>query len=302
MIDETTTENAATEDNDAAFFDSVIADIDKSAAEPSSDDLDLQDDESIDDSKSDKTSASDAPSQDKRKNQNRAQERIQQVIAQRDLTESKYQSTIERLNVANEKVALLESQIASYEPIIREFTEFKASFSDTSDTDTKAPASDKPLTSAELDRLLEERETKRKNFDAETEKVKSVAEENQKILKAWEPHLKIIQDDKCPADKKAAFTKFCAGSGSTPSGRELIKVLGKYTNATDIIFGISKKQGFDAMSLSEQVEFIVKLDNKLSQHKQKNSNATSTDVTSKKATSADAPSSYEEYIRKRYGK
>jgi hypothetical protein len=294
-----------TQDNDDAFFDSVIADIDKTAAQVTSDDIDLDHEDSNE--SQDNKSTPDATPQIKRKNQNRAQERIQQVIAQRDLVESKYQAAVERLNLANEKISLLESQISSYEPVIKEFNDFKASFMETGEIPnnlTKPSLVDttKPLTAADIDRLFEEREAKKNQEASKRKELEALEKENLQILTVWKPHLKKLEDPAIPAEHKAAFERFIASAKENVQRRELIKVLGKYDNATEIIYGLSKKQGFDSMPLVEQVEMAFKLDNKISQHKQKTTTSAATGIDSKMRKDSNAPGSYAEYVAKKNGR
>jgi hypothetical protein len=311
---ETNTEIApeVTTETDDAFFDNVIADIDKSASQeniPAEDDLndDLEDGEQSEDESTDKATT-DATPQIKRKNQNRAQERIQQVIAQRDLAESKHQATLERLQLANDQISLLKSQIESYEPIIKEFNDFKAAFMETGeipDNLTKHSATvdaAKPLTAADLDRLLEERETKRRADEDKIKRKQELEEENQRILNMWKPHLKKLNDASYPEGQKKAFEQFVAPAKDDRQRRDLIKVLGKYDNAIEIAYGLSKKQGFDSLSFAEQLEMALKLNNKIIEHRQKTTQSKSTVVESKMHRDANRATSYDEYIKSKYGK
>lgn len=299
---------AQTISDDDAFFNSVIADIDKTAEqEIISDDLDSDEDfEEADSKKSqEQKTNSDAPSHDKRKNQNRAQERIQQVITQKNLAESKHQAALERLNIANDRISLLESQIASYEPIIKEFNEFKASFIENGEmpdvSKSEVLKTDKPLTAAEIERLFEEREKKREQAILEKEKLAALSAENERIKNDWKPHIKKLEDPNCSTDKKNAFQSFCLKASENPSRRELIKVLGKYDNAIEIVYGLSKKQGFDSMSLAEQIELAFKLDSKINAHKQKVTESTPTGIDSKMKRDSNRPTSYAEYLARKRG-
>lgn len=311
-MSEVNTENAieVTTETEDAFFDSVIADIDKSASQEntSTEDDDFEDSEADDkaDESKDESNAG-APPQIKRKNQNRAQERIQQVISQRDLAESKHQATLERLNLANEQIALLKSQLESYEPIIKEFNDFKASFMETGEipnnlTKPVTVNADKPLTEADVDRLFEERENKKRDAELKNKQVEQLKEENKKIFNMWKPHLKKLQDAVTPDGQKKAFEKFISTADGDKQRRDLIKVLGKYDNAIEIVYGLSKKQGFESLSMAEQLEMALKLNNKIIEHRQKSTTATSTAVESKMNRDAKRATSYEEFIKNKYAK
>lgn len=292
------TENA--NQSDDAFFDSVIADIDNSAIpEIISGDEDESEDDEVNPSSSGST-PSNVPSQEKRKNQNRAQERIQQLVLQKNTAETRLEAANERTKLAHDKIALLQSQLDAYEPVIREFNEFKAMYE--SGNSESAPAanaakSDKPLTAAELDRLLEERENKRRQTEQSKRDADILAGENEKIIKDWTPHVKRVKAEGYPMDKQMVFNQFISKVETDRQRRDLIKVLGKYDNAVEIVQGLSKKPGFDSLSLAEQVEIAVKLNDKIIQHKQKTTESVSTTVESKMKKDTTRPTSYEEFLK-----
>lgn len=305
-----TAEQDVTQEPD--FFDSVASDIVKAEESITTDD-NLEDDEQEEDAgESDpKKSQADLSQKPKRQEGNRANDRIRLAVERAQVAEGKYQAAKERLDFANERISALEGTLTQYEQVIKEFETFREQFingdvGQPAKSDSTKLDSDKPLTAADIDRLFEEREAKKRQSEQQQVEQSQKLKELKELESMWMPHIKRIKEDKFPVEQREFLKTFIGGLEKNPKRtqyEQLIKVVGKYQHAPEILYGLFRKKGFESQNLAEQIEDVIKLNGKIAEQKSKltQSKPIETEASATEKPKARA-SSYEEYLRKKYQK
>lgn len=295
------------------FFDTVALEIVNSEESNIPAEDASEDEPAEDEAKDSNSNPKNVPAQNTRRKES-ANERIRQLVDRAKAAEDKYQASQERLTFANEKIASLEKLISDYEAVIKEFESFRDSILNGeiprkgTSTDVFNGATERPLTRAEALKLFEEKKLEEANAEKARKENERRSSEIKQVQTMWEPHVKRIKDDKFPAEQREFMIDFVGSLDKHPqrSNREqLIKIVGKYQHAPEILFGLYKKPGFESQTLAEMIEDAIKLNNKIIQQKSKVTQSKATnngETTGGAVRSSGKAKNYEEYLRRKYAK
>jgi hypothetical protein len=308
--DEQTLEEALNP-QEADFFDTVASEIVNSEENYSSTTDDEEDEEGEEDASPETKSKTQAEQSHRpQRKESRTNERVRQLVERAKISEDKYQASQERLTFSNEKIAMLEKSLSDYEQVIKEFEQFRDSFlagNATNQPTSKSGAvssANQSLTEAQVLKLWEDKKKQESDAVARSETAKRKADEVNALKAMWTPHVKRINDDKFPAEQREFMTNFVKEIDNKPNREQLLKIVGKYQYAPEILFGLYKKPGFEGQSLAEQIEDAIKLNNKIIQQKSKvtESKSTNNGQSSGAVKSSGKAKNYAEYLARKHGR
>lgn len=302
MIDEnipaSTTEPGLDEGQDSGYdLNSVLSEIVNTDSQNSSDE-DGEEEGSESSESSDADTSQPVNSLSQRKSKNGYQERIQQLIEQRNTANMKADALQERLNYANERVKDLEAALKAYEEAFKEFEAFKAG----GDTTISQPATDSPAAKANDKPLtLEEIKAALRAEEEEKRKAEQKAKDAQAYKQLWEPHIKRIAGGEFNENYREFFGGFIQTLKQNPKRAQLMKVLGKYEYAPEVLYGLYKNKAFDTKPFEDQIEEAIKLNADIKRQKAAVTKAESvSEAKSSKTANAGKASSFEEYLRRKH--
>lgn len=314
MVDSVNSEQVQSSEEDEVLK-SVLSDIEQSESintkvdeEPEGDEADNADDPKDEKSPNAKTPA------ERNQGKSQASIRIQQLVDRAKSAEARNDVLLERLNYANEKIADLQETIKQYEIVVAEIEQLKHSMfsSDNKqeDIDLGGEEALSKLTPAQVKQLtidaMKEEEERRKSETQKSLEAKRQQEENSKFMELWAPHLTRLKNSGASEATIGIMREVFSDIDADKEKQALLKVVGKYQYAPEILVGLHKQKGFADLSLAEKIESAVRLKDKINQAK---SGAKKQDDegqvslgSNKQSKDVEKYSSYEDYYRAKHKK
>lgn len=227
---------------------------------------------------------------------NRYQERIQQLVEEKNSYKAKYEAISERLNLSVDKLSIrdkeiesLKSDILTYKELEARLHQIESSMNDGMSLEESVvssavktgqnSSSQKFLTEEDLIKKIEERERISREELTKAEKAKVDSESRNALYKRYNS---LVLKKNLTDEQKISIANFFTKADSDSELLDIAKNVSKYDNAIEIIYGISKKKDFNELSKFEKAEFALKLNDRLEKERAKVSNAI--DTTTPKGT------------------
>lgn len=229
-----------------------------------------------------------------------AQDRIRELITQRDSAREKSEAALEKLSLMQEKLTAKDEEIASLRSRIEQYKELEKTVETIINGVQKgekletilerevAPAQStqsRYLSEEDFERKLKEVREKERQEQENASKQQSLIKERTEVLKHYATLIEANRDKLNDAVKPALATLF---NKITKEGdKELIafvKTVSKHDNALELLSGVVRKKDFYELNPFEKMELVRNLDDRLKRERAKISQAVDTSTPAGGAT------------------